>query len=80
MLYRVDGWRYQSYLIDELWWNWDKIDLILFFFVFFDISKGGKIPIEGYEEFNKQVNAKYDAELEQLNQQTNQEAPQGQTS
>ena len=31
-----------------------------------DISKGGKIPIEGYEEFNKKINAKYDAEIAEL--------------
>jgi hypothetical protein len=31
-----------------------------------DISKGGKIPIEGYEEFYKNVKAKYDAELAAL--------------
>lgn len=28
-----------------------------------DIAKGGKIPIEGYEEFYKNINAKYDKEL-----------------
>ena len=36
------------------------------------------MPIEGYEEFYKKINAKYDAELKQLNQQTNQETLQGQ--
>ena len=35
-----------------------------------DISKGGKIPIEGYEEFYKNVNAKYDAELAALESET----------
>jgi hypothetical protein len=31
-----------------------------------DISKGGKVPLEGYEEFYKNVNEKYDAELAAL--------------
>ena len=31
-----------------------------------DITKGGFIPIEGYEEYNKKINAKYDAELKAL--------------
>lgn len=33
-----------------------------------DVSKGGKLPIEGYEEFYKKINAKYDAELAALDQ------------
>lgn len=35
-----------------------------------DISKGGKVPLEGYEEFYKKVNEKYDAELAALEQPT----------
>ena len=34
-----------------------------------DISKGGKVPLEGYEEFYKNVNERYDAELATLEQQ-----------
>jgi len=34
-----------------------------------DVSKGGKIPLEGYEEFYNKVNEKYDAELASLEQQ-----------
>jgi hypothetical protein len=43
-----------------------------------DISKGGKLPIEGYEEFYKKINAKYDAELATLEseQPTTQESAQ----
>lgn len=37
----------------------EELDLV-------DIAKGGRLPIEGYEEYYKKVNDKYDAELAAL--------------